>query len=209
MAIAFILVIMMKIDKVKADTCPGIAGSLALLKNPSFALAVIGIFLYVGAEVCMGTFLKPTLAGLGLSEENSALLGPSLFFGVVTIGRLVAGSIKLNPRFFFRISAFLGLLGVGLMMMGSQPLALSGVVLGGLGFANIWPMLFSITVEEKPESASELSGLMCMAISGGALVPLVMDSLRDSGWTSLSFVVPAGCFVYLLILSFKGGNVRA
>ena len=55
-------------------------------------------------------------------------------------------------------------------------------------------MLFSITVEEKPERANELSGLMCMAISGGALVPLVMGGLRDQGMKSMSFIVPAICF---------------
>ena len=203
MAVAFVLVAMMHIDETKADVPPGIGSSLALLKMPVFAFAVLGIFVYVGAEVCMGTFLKPTLAGLGLSDEKSALYGPSLFFIVITIGRLTAGMIKVNPRTFFRVSALLGLVGVGLMMTGNQMLALVGVVLGGLGFANIWPMLFSITVEEKPERASELSGLMCMAISGGAIVPLLMGSLRDGGMTGLSFIVPAGCFAYLLLLSLR------
>lgn len=209
MAIAFVLVAMMRVDETKAEVPPGIGGSLALLGTPTFALAVLGIFVYVGAEVCMGTFLKPTLAGLGLSEEKSALLGPSLFFSCITIGRLVAGVVKVNPRMFFRISALLGLIGVGLVMAGSQELALAGVVLGALGFANIWPMLFSITVEEKPECASELSGLMCMAISGGAIVPLLMGKLRDGGMTTMSFIVPAGCFAYLLVLSLKGGKATA
>lgn len=209
MAIAFVLVMMMNVEETKADVPPSIGSSLALLQNPAFILAVLGIFVYVGAEVCMGTFLKPTLAGLGLSEEKAALFGPSLFFGVITIGRLTAGVIKADPQTFFRISALLGLLGVGLVMSGNQALALVGVVLGGLGFANIWPMLFSITVEEKPECASELSGLMCMAISGGAIVPLVMGKLRDGGMTTLSFMVPAACFAYLLVLSLKGGKKAA
>ena len=170
------------------------------------ALAVLGIFLYVGAEVCMATFLLPTLTGLGFPAEKAALFGATLFFGVLTFGRLVAGVVKVSPRTFFRLSAFLGLVGLGLLMTNNKSLALVGVVLGGLGFANIWPMLFSITVEEMPERGSELSGLMCMAISGGALVPLVMGKLRDGGLTNLSFVVPAACFAYLLLLSLKGGK---
>ena len=209
MAIAFVLVLFIHVDETRADIPPGIGSSLALLAHPTFALAVLGIFVYVGAEVCMGTFLKPTLEGLGLSAERSALLGPSLFFGCITIGRLTAGMIKVNPHVFFRISAVLGLIGVGLVMSGDQTLALAGVVLGAFGFANIWPMLFSITVEEKPEAASELSGLMCMAISGGALVPLLMGKLRDGGMTTFSFVVPAACFVYLLLLSLKGAKSKA
>lgn len=207
MAIAFVLVAMMKIDEAKAEVPPSIGSSLALLSIPTFALAVLGIFLYVGAEVCMGTFLKPVLADLGMSEEKAAGFGPTMFFAFVTVGRLVAGVIKINPHTFFRASALLGLIGVGCVMSGIQQLALVGVVLGGLGFANIWPMLFSITVEEKPEASSELSGLMCMAISGGALVPLVMGKLVDTGMAkTLAFGVPAVCFVYLLLLSLKSGK---
>ncbi|GAA5483212.1 MFS transporter [Haloferula sargassicola] len=207
MAVAFVLVAMMKIDETKADVPPSISSSLGLLGIPTFAMAVLGIFLYVGAEVCMGTFLKPTLAELGLAEEKAAGFGPTMFFAFITVGRLVGGVVKINPHTFFRISALVGLIGVGCIMSGMQQLALVGVVLGGLGFANIWPMLFSITVEEKPESASELSGLMCMAISGGALVPLLMGKLVDADIAkALTFVVPGVCFVYLLLLSLKSGK---
>ena len=91
-------------------------------------------------------------------------------------------------------------------MTGNTALAIAGVVCAGLGFANIWPMLFSITVEEKPESASELSGLMCMAISGGAIVPLLMSKMVDMDLKAFAFVVPTVCFAYLFLLSLKGGK---
>ena len=206
MAMAFLLVATLKVNETKADEPPSIGSSLSLLGESTFALAVLGIFLYVGAEVCMGRFLKPTLEGFGLAVDKASLLGPTLFFGTLTFGRLVAGSVNVSARTFFRISAALGLAGLVLMMTGSKSLAFVGVVLGGLGFANIWPMLFSITVEAKPERASELSGLMCMAISGGALVPLLMGQLVDSGLKALAFVVPSACFAYLLLLSLKGGR---
>ncbi|MGA2246860.1 MAG: MFS transporter [Verrucomicrobiota bacterium] len=206
MALAFVMVLTLKVNETKADEPPSIGSSLALLGVPTFALAVVGIFLYVGAEVCMGTFLKPTLMRYGLTEDKAALFGPTVFFGVLTFGRLVAGSVKVSPHTFFRLSALLGLIGVILLLTGVKPLAFAGVILGGLGFANIWPMLFSITVEEKPERASELSGLMCMAISGGAIVPLIMGKLVDIGMKDISFIVPAICFGYLLLLSLKGAK---
>jgi fucose permease len=152
----------------------------------------------------MARFLKPTLESFGFASDKAALWGPTLFFGTVTFGRLTAGSININPRTFFRISAALGLLGIGLLMTGQEYLGIGGVVLGGLGFANIWPMLFSITIEEKPERSSELSGLMVMAISGGAIVPLVMGEIVDSGMLTLAYIVPLVCFGYLLLLSLKG-----
>ncbi len=206
MLLAFIFVALSQIDESRADVPPSISTSLSLLKEPVFAFAVLGIFLYVGAEACMGRFLKPTLEGLGLASDKAALFGPTFFFGFLTIGRLVAGSINVNARKFFRISAALGLAGLALVMTNVEALCIVGVILGGLGFGNIWPMLFSITVEERPEHSSELSGLMCMAISGGAIIPLVMGKLLDIGLTSMSYIIPGICFVYLAALSIKGGK---
>jgi fucose permease len=204
MIIAFVSVASLKVNETKADIPPSISSSLKLLNEPVFALAVLGIFLYVGAEVCMARFLKPSLESFGFSADQAALWGPTVFFGTITFGRLVAGSININARTFFRISAFLGLLGVVFIMTSQQYLTIAGIVLGGLGFANIWPMLFSITIEEKPERSSELSGLMVMAISGGAIVPLIMGELVDRDLLTLAYIVPAICFAYLLVLSLKG-----
>ena len=93
MALALVSVATLKVNETKADVPPSIGSSLALLGKPVFALAVIGIFLYVGVEVCMATFLLPTLAGLGFPAEKAALFGATLFFGVLTFGRLVAGVV--------------------------------------------------------------------------------------------------------------------
>jgi fucose permease len=202
MVLALLMISMLKVKETKADVPPSIGNSLALLGIPTFALAVLGIFLYVGAEVCMATFLKPALLDYGFDEKTAALFGPTLFFAALTVGRLVAGSLKVSAKTFFRISALLGLIGLVLMLVGSKPLVIPAVVIGGLGFANIWPMLFSITVEEKPERASELSGLMCMAISGGAIIPLAMGWM-GGGAKPIAFIVPAVCFAYLMLLSMK------
>jgi fucose permease len=206
--VALLVVLPLKVEETKADDPPGVRSSLGLLKLPTFALAVLGIFLYVGAEVCMARFLKPTMAGFGLAEDQAALFGPAGFFLLLTIGRLVGGAVLtvMKPRGFFRLSAAMGLLGAVLLMAGGEHASYAGVALAGLGFANIWPLLFSITVEEMPERSSELSGLMCMAIAGGAVVPLVMGALLDLGLGSMSYLVPAAAFAYLLALAAFGGR---
>jgi len=235
MTIAFLGVLFVKVQETKADVPPSIGSSLGLLKQPVFFLAVLGIFFYVGAEASMGRFLLPTLQGIGFADDASSTfgpvlsvldralavlfpgsspasrLGPVLFFLMLTVGRLLGSAILaiMSPRTCFRLSALLGVLGAGALMSGSKSLAIPGVLTAGLGFANIWPMLFSITVEEKPQCANELSGLMCMAISGGAIVPLLMGQLRDWGLTAMAFVVPAACFAYLFLLSLRGGKKPA
>jgi fucose permease len=211
MAIAFVWVATLTIDESKPDVPPSIGSSLGLLRRPVFALAVLGIFLYVGAEASMGRFLLPLMKDMGVSDENAAKFGAPFFVLMLTVGRLLGGTILtvMSPRTFFRVSAALGLLGALGLMFGGPGLAVPSVLAAGLGFANIWPMLFSITVEEEPGRASELSGLMCMAISGGAIVPLIMGKLVDSKLGAIAFVVPAVCFAYLLLLSLKGGKSAA
>jgi fucose permease len=234
MASAFVLVAMLRIQETRPDDPPSIGSSLALLKRPVFFLAVLGIFVYVGAEASMGRFLKPTLREIGCDEFLSSTslwisldrairwtgmqpvtpseFGPVLFFLLLTIGRLLGGAVLtvITPRMFFRLSALLGVFGAAAFVTGNKPLAVAGIFAAGFGFANIWPMLFSITVEEQPDRANELSGLMCMAISGGAIVPLLMGELIDIGIAKpLAFVVPAACFAYLFVLSLRGGRKAA
>jgi MFS transporter, FHS family, L-fucose permease len=209
MALAFVAVLFLKVQESKADVPPSIGSSLSLLKEPIFALAVLGIFLYVGAEACMGRYLSPALKAFGINDDDSIKYGPAAFFLLLTIGRLLGSVILavMTPRTCFRLSALLGVLGAAALMTGSQYLSYAGIVAAGLGFANIWPMLFSITVEERPERANELSGLMCMAISGGAIVPLVMAGTIDLGLSqAAAFLVPTLCFAYLLAISLRGGR---
>ena len=139
------------------------------------------------------------------------MLGPTLFFFLLALGR-IAGSFLLklfSPVACFRLSALLGVLGHRRIDDRHQGDRVCWRCIAASGFANIWPLLFSITVEEKPECANELSGLMCMAISGGAIVPLVMGQLFDMKFGAFAFIVPAGCFAYLLLLSLKGGRTPA
>jgi fucose permease len=208
MVLAFLSIAALKVEEAKADTPPSLGSSLSLLKEPIFLLAVLGIFLYVGAESCMGRFLKPALQTFGMDDQAASKYGPSLFFLLLTIGRLLGSAVLavMSPRTCFRISSVLGVLAAAALMTGSQSLAIPGVIAAGLGCANIWPMLFSITVENKPECANELSGLMCMAISGGALLPLLMGWFLDLGWSEFAFIVPAASFAYLLLLSLQRGQ---
>jgi fucose permease len=211
MLLALVSVVVLPIEEAKADEPPSLGSSLALLKEPAFMLAVLGIFLYVGAEVCMARFLKPQMAALGLADRQAALYGPAFFFGTITVGRLLGSAVlrAISPQAFFRLSALMGLAGIAAIMAGARPLGFAGVILGGLGFANIWPLLFSITVERRPERASELSGLMCMAIAGGAVIPLFMGRLADMARLGLAFAVPAACFLYLLSLAMLAPRAEA
>ena len=205
MLLTLLAVAALPIHEEKAEAPPSLGSSLALLKEPVFAAAVLGIFLYVGAEVCMARFLKPSLTAQGFDDAKAALLGPTTFFAALTVGRLVGSAVlmRMSAPAFFRLSAVLGLLGPLAALCLGHAGAIIAPVLAGLGFANIWPLLFANTVERKPERASELSGLMCMAIAGGALIPLLMGRIADGAGLRLAFVVPVICFAYLIFLAAR------
>jgi MFS transporter, FHS family, L-fucose permease len=185
-----------------------VSASFALLKEPAVALAVLGIFLYVGAEVGLNSWLATYLARrFGMDLGSSATrLGPGLFFIALSAGRLLGSMVLtfLDARRFFRVSALLGLAGLALLFAGQRIAALTGIVLCGLGFANIWPLVFALTIERRPERSGALSGLMCMAIFGGALLPALMGFAADRSGMRAAFVVPLACFVYLTALAFAG-----
>jgi fucose permease len=209
--VALLAVLALKVAETRAEVPPSVGSSLSLLGEPAFGLAVLGIFLYVGAEVGMRTWLGPRIAALGLEESRSKLLGPTLFFGALTVGRLLGSGILsvMSSRAFFRTSAAVGVTGILLVLLGEPRLAVAGVALAGLGFANIWPVLFSLTVEARPERSAELSGLMCMAIFGGAVLPPLMGRINDTVGLGPAFLVPLAGFLYLLALSLRGGRAAA
>jgi fucose permease len=173
---------------------------LALLGN-GYALAmVLAIFLYVGAEVCVSAgiplYLKERFA---TDVTREGLLGTGLFFIALTIGRF-SGGVILNwvaPRKFFLATSVLSILGLLGLFVPNQTVAVTSFFLAGIGFANIFPLVFSIAVDRMPEHTNELSGLMVTAIVGGAVLPLLMGALADRTTVQISFLVPLAAIVYI------------
>jgi FHS family L-fucose permease-like MFS transporter len=212
--LTLLLVAALPITETRGDEVPASVGSsFALLAEPPVALAVLGIFLYVGAEVGLNSWLATLLArDFGMDLGSSATrLGPGLFFIALAAGRLLGSGVLsfMGARRFFLVSALLGLAGLGLLLVGSRPLALAGIACCGLGFANIWPLVFSLTVESRPERSGALSGLMCMAIFGGAVMPALMGLVADHTGVRIAFLVPLAAFVYLTLLALASRGAGA
>lgn len=178
--------------------------SFSLLKNPRVALMVLGIFLYVGAEVGLNSWIATYLQDkFGLDLESMATLGIGFFLTSLAIGRLL-GSIVLNflsARKFFVISSIMGLVGLIGIFVQSETVVIISIFIAGLGFGNIFPLIFSILIDSMPEHDNELSGLLVMAIVGGAVIPALMGVVAD--WSiAFSFLIPIAIFVYIIFLSF-------
>ncbi len=191
-----------------ADIAPAsLQSSFTLLKNPFVLMMVLGIFLYVGAEISMSAQIPILMTNVYGFEDFGLWLAWGLFFLPIFLGRL-AGAIllrKVKAGKFFLFSVLLSVLGLFFLFFGSQYVAFAGIVMVGLGFSNVFPLIFSITVDAMPERSNELSGLMVTAIVGGALVPPITGAVADLN-VLLGFVVPAACIVYVLVLAVRSFN---
>ncbi|HPP90494.1 MFS transporter, partial [Tenuifilum sp.] len=100
-----------------------------------------------------------------------------------------------------RMTVALSVLGLLLIFVDNQVVTLAGVFITGLGFANIFPLIFSITVDSMPERANEISGLMVTAIAGGAFIPPLMGLLADATSVRLGFIVPLAGIAFIALLT--------
>ncbi|MEN8248857.1 MAG: MFS transporter [Bacteroidota bacterium] len=210
--IVLIIIIYLYVTKIEetedtASPPASFASTFSLMKIPFIALMVIGIFLYVGAEVSMSAKLPNYLqARFDFDIKELGLWGTLFLFLAIMTGRFLGGVILnwLSPRTFLIVSAIISLIGFAVLYL--APVVIVGfiaIVLIGLGFANIFPLIFSITVDHMPERSNEISGLMVTAIIGGAIVPLAFGVVADVFSLMAGFIVPLVCIVYILFIAFK------
>lgn len=190
----------------KPDRKPATFSScFGLLKNSFVAFMALSIFLIVGAEVAMNTNIANILiAKFGLTLEKAAI-GISVFFAGETVARL-AGAIVLNwlkPRPFLRLISLISLAGVaGVLLAPVYFVSLVFIFIIGLGAGSMFPVIFSLALEKMPERANEISGLLIMAVSGGAFVPPVVGFVSTVVSPIASMFVIGFCLLYILWVSF-------
>ena len=182
---------------------------LLLLKDKYVLMMVLGIFLYVGAEVSMSSGVPILVKEEFGIAEFGLWVAWALFFLPILIGRFTGGIIlrHLKPGLFLLITVIISLTGLILMFLGSQVITFICIVLIGLGFANVFPLIFSITVDKMPERSNELSGLMVTAIVGGAILPPIMGFVADLTTVLTGFVIPLFAIVYILIITLKSYKI--
>jgi fucose permease len=190
-----------KVDERRQEDIKVTFGSaFSLLGNGFILLMVLSIFLVVGVDVGFnsnsGQFL---IKHFGI-EQTAAESGRSVYFFGRMLGTFTGALIltKLSSRKFLMGTSFLGILAlIAILMISSAAAAWVLVFLIGMFVANIWPLVFSIAVEKYPNRSNEISGLMMSAISGGAVIPLIMGWMSDLSGVTAGIYVLIVCMVYL------------
>lgn len=186
----------------KHDKDHGFAG-FDLLRRRRFGLGALSLFLYVGAEVSIGSLIVSYLMQphvMALPEQSAGkLIG--LYWGGAMVGRFI-GSGALRFVNAGKVLAFNGCAAVALIALSATSTGhLAGYSLLALGLANsiMFPTIFSLASEKLGPRAAEGSGILNVAICGGALVPLATGALADvtGGNLSMALILPALCYAVI------------
>ncbi|MCH2187072.1 sugar MFS transporter, partial [Myxococcota bacterium] len=163
-------------------------------------LGALGIFLYVGAEVSIGSFLvnffsDENIAGL---EEVQAAKYVGLYWGGAMVGRFVGAAAmqKVAAGKALAFNAGMASLLVLLTVLSSGSFAMWTIILVGLFNSIMFPTIFSLAIAGLGQYTSQASGILCLAIVGGAVVPLLQGYLADSFGIQPAFLLAVACYIY-------------
>jgi fucose permease len=202
--ITLIMVIMFVPENVsKSDEKPTTLGNcIRALGNPFILMMFLAIFFYCGAEASMFNRIPSILT------ENTSVtpaMGNIVLIISLFVGRFLGGVIlqKMSAKKFLGITVAISILGNLLLFLPYNAFTTwLSFILIGIGFANIFPLVFSICVDHKPEMSNEISGLMTTAIVGAAIVPLLTGAMAGVG-IRLAFIVPLCCLAYLCFVTAR------
>ncbi|PKH86676.1 sugar MFS transporter [Colwellia sp. Bg11-28] len=176
-------------------------------------LGAVGIFVYVGAEVAIGSFLvsffaEPSIAGL---EEYQAAKYIAYYWGGAMVGRFIGAAVMqkvaAGKALFF--NATLAVILILVAVFSSGTLAMVAILLVGLCNSIMFPTIFSLAIQGLGKHTSQGSGILCLAIVGGAIIPLFQGVLADNIGVQPAFLLPIFCYFFIAYYGLSGSKVKA
>ncbi|MFL0671521.1 MAG: sugar MFS transporter, partial [Erythrobacter sp.] len=178
-----------------------LADGLALLKRPRFGYGAACIFLYVGAEVAIGTFIVNYLMQgdvLAIPEQDAGKL-ISLYWGGALVGRFIGSAVLrlVSPGLLLSSVAAGAIMLLAISANATGTLAGYSLLAVGLMNAIMFPTIFSLACEKLGPRAADGSGIINVAICGGAVIPVLYGALADATSLAFALVLPAACYAII------------
>ena len=190
------------------------AGMFEALRSPWALFGAAAIGLYVGAEVSIGSIMinflnQPSV--LGLPFDDAGVYLANFYWGGALCGRLIGTALLAKvraDRLLTGSGIVAGLLCVTVLAT-DGPIAGYAALAIGLFNSIMFPTIFTITLERSGVSQSATSGLLCLAIFGGALLPIAVGRIADGFGLSAAFMVPLGAYAFIAFFAAAARNGRA
>jgi FHS family L-fucose permease-like MFS transporter len=194
------------------ETTVAVDGKGGAMAYRHLVLGVLGIFLYVGAEVSIGSFLinfigEPHIAGLSHADAAHYV---SMYWGGALVGRFIGFAVMryVSPGKSLAVTALGSILLVLTATFTEGSLAMYAIIAVGLCNSIMFPTIFSMALHGLGKFTGQGSGFLCMAIVGGAVVPFIQGILADTIGLQISFLVPAACYLFILYYGIKYANLH-
>jgi MFS transporter, FHS family, L-fucose permease len=182
----------------------------SIWRHPNLILGAIGIFVYVGAEVAIGSFLvnyftQPEIGGL---TEKAAASFVAFYWGGAMVGRFIGSGLlqKMKTGRLLGICSICAAALVTISMLGTGHFAMWSIILVGFFNSIMFPSIFTLGVAELGPLTGDGSGIMIMAIVGGALIPLAQGAIADRIGIHHAFFLPVVCYLYILFFALSGSK---
>ena len=176
-------------------------------KHRRLVLGAIGIFVYVGAEVSIGSLLVSYMSqpNIGNISIQVAARFVSLYWGGAMIGRFIGSAVlrRLRTGMVLGFSALTAFLLVVVSMLSFGHLAMWSILLVGLFNSTMFPSIFTLSIEGLGPLTGKGSAVLVCAIVGGAIIPELQGVLADHIGIHHAFILPALCYLYIAFFAFK------
>lgn len=206
-----ILIGTLKLPKVETtESRPGEKVDDSIWKHRNLVLGAIGIFAYVGAEVSIGSFLVnyfslPEIAGLSAKTAAGFV---SFYWGGSMIGRFLGAPLlqRIKAGNLLALCAFCATTLVTVSMLAGGHAAMWTILAVGFFNSVMFPTIFSLGVAELGSLTGNGSGILNMAIVGGAILPLVQGVIADHVGLHHAFFLPLICYLYIAFYGLSGSK---
>ncbi len=201
-----------RLPRIEHDAAPNeLRDGPSLLRQRNLIFGAIAIFLYVGAEVSIGSFLvnffaEPDIAGL---DHATAATYVAYYWGLAMVGRFIGFAVmrKISPGVTLAFNAGCAILLILFTVLGEGRAVMWAILAVGLFNSIMFPTIFSIALHGLGQRTGQGSGVLCMAIVGGALIPFAQGFVADSVGIQPSFLVPMLCYGFILYFGLRYARV--
>lgn len=184
-----------------------------VLEQKHLFYGVIAIFLYVGAEVSIGSFLINYISAPEIGNMDHATASEHLpyYWGGAMVGRFIGAALlqRFDARRLLALFAVVAMVLLALTMLTQGTVSMWAVLAIGMFNSIMFPTIFTIAIERLGPMTSKASSLLIMGIVGGALIPLLQGVLSDRFGIQHSFVLPLACYAFIVWYGLSGSRIRA
>jgi len=188
----------------------GAGAKASLWKYRQLVFGAIGIFVYVGAEVSIGSFLinyfgQKEIGGL---TELAAAKYVTYYWGGAMVGRFIGSAIlqKIKTGTVLGFAAIAACILVITSMLTTGSVAMWSIILVGFFNSVMFPSIFTLGIAELGPLTGDGSGILVMAIVGGAILPVIQGAMADRIGIHHAFILPAVCYLYILYYALRGSR---